>query len=337
MSYKTDSKLAVYSKAYSLLEREFKELQNSRSKGINAYPVSSDLMSWKAEIEGLKYSVCEGLVFHLTIDFSQDYNLVPPVVKFVTIPFHPNVHPYTGQPSLGILDKPDMWDPSYTILRILFDLQMLLSYPSVKNPSNLEAAELLVKDESMYRTVIRELLQSEPPKSEGSLVLAEKPQEHIRIIKTISFNDYYKTWSQIATTKVAEHSKNQFVGDPHFMEQYYKWKEQDRQYQRQWESKFVLSKWQNLRKKMAQESSEPSDREEVLYPSPTELSSEPNVEDESGFYKVPQEWSEESYSEEHDSEESWEEEVDNLVAWTDGLDEESLNYENYENYENIDN
>lgn len=32
MSYKTDSKLAVYSKAYSLLEREFKELQNSRSK-----------------------------------------------------------------------------------------------------------------------------------------------------------------------------------------------------------------------------------------------------------------------------------------------------------------
>lgn len=74
-----------------------------------------------------------------------------------------------------------------------------------------------------------------------------------------------------------------------------------------------------------------------MLPTIAELSSEPNVEDESGFYKVPQEWSEESYSEEHDSEESWEEEVDNLVAWTDGLDEESLNYENYENYENIDN
>jgi len=35
--------------------------------------------------------------------------------------------------------------------------------------------------------------------------------------------------------------------------------------------RFVLSKWQNIRKKMTQESKEPSDKEEVLYPSPSKL------------------------------------------------------------------
>ncbi|XP_028634630.1 ubiquitin-conjugating enzyme E2 U [Grammomys surdaster] len=345
----------MYSKAYILLERDFKELKLPQNikKGITAFPVSDDMMNWKAEIEGLWNSVCEGLVFHLTLDFSEEYNFVPPVVKFVTIPFHPNVDPYTGKLSIDILDKPDKWNTSYTVRSILLDIQMLLSYPSLKNPVNLEAAQLLLKDESLYRTVIKELLPPASPKREGSLVFAERPQEHIRVIKTISFNDYYKTWSEIATTKIAKHSKNPFVGDPHFMGQYYKWKQQDRQNILQWESKFVLSKWQTARKKvLAQHGRNLYEDELGVYPSPSkldsawffsfisksELSFEHETEGEPKYYELPQEWPEESLPEEHDdSRESWEEEADNLVAWTDGLDEESLNYENVEQYENFGN
>ncbi|XP_052031766.1 ubiquitin-conjugating enzyme E2 U [Apodemus sylvaticus] len=358
----------MYSKAHILLKRDFNELEHSVRKGITAFPASDDMMSWKAEIEGLPDSVCEGLVFHLTLDFSQEYNLVPPVVKFVTIPFHPNVDPYTGKPSIDILDKPDKWKTSYTVYSILLDLQMLLSYPILKNPVNLEAAQLLIKDESTYKIVLQELLPSASPKRVGSLVLAEKPQERVRIVKTISFNDYYKTWSEIATTKVAEHSKNPFAGDPHFVGQYYKWKQQYWQYRSQWESKFVLSKWQTARKKvMAQDKSEPYDEGTVIYPSPskldsawvstiytvsafqqcylfqmemsslievTELSLDNEIEGKSEFYELPQEWPEESLPDEHDSKESWEEEVDNLVTWSNGLDEDSLNYEDYESGEN---
>nr|XP_034358484.1 ubiquitin-conjugating enzyme E2 U [Arvicanthis niloticus] len=370
----------MYSKAYILLERDFKELQLQQNirKGVIAFPVSNNMMSWKAEIEGLRNSVCEGLVFHLTLDFSEEYNFVPPVVKFVTIPFHPNVDPYTGKPSINILDKPAKWKTSYTVLSILLDIQMLLSYPSLKNPVNLEAAQLLLKDKSMYKIVIKELLPPASPKREGSLVLAEKPREDIRVIKTISFNDYYKTWSEIATTKIAKHSKNPFVGDPHFMGQYYKWKQQDRQYLSQWESKFILSKWQTARQKvMAQGSRDLYNEGLGVYPSPsntkasfstqlryrmstpdagnapellsvnisphrsmykTELSIDNETEGEPRFYDLPQEWPEKSLPEEHDdSRESWEEEADNLVAWTDGLDEESLNFENYENVEHYQN
>lgn len=265
----------MYSKAYILLEREFRELKRDTRKDITAYPVSDDMMNWKAEIEGLRNSVCEGLVFYLTLEFSQEYNSVPPNVKFTTIPFHPNVDPYTGKPSIDFLDKPGKWNTNYTVLSILLDLQMLLSYPVLKNPVNLEAAQLLIRNASTYKMVIQELLPPALPKRESSLVIPEKPQDRVRVIKTISFNDYYKTWSQIATTKVAEHSRNPFVGDPHFMGQYYKWKQQDRQNQVQWESKFALSKWQTARKKiMAQEKSNHYNQVIGIYPSPSELSFE---------------------------------------------------------------
>ncbi|XP_021016610.1 ubiquitin-conjugating enzyme E2 U [Mus caroli] len=327
----------MYSKAYILLEREFRELKRDTRTDITAYPVSDDMMNWKAEIEGLPNSVCEGLVFYLTLEFSQEYNSAPPSVKFATIPFHPNVDPYTGKPSIDILDKPGKWNTNYTVLRILLDLQMLLSYPVLKNPVNLEAAQLLIRNASTYKMVIRELLPPALPKREGSLVVPEKPQDRVRVIKTISFNDYYKTWSQIATTKVAEHSRNPFVGDPHFMGQYYKWKQQDRQNQVQWESKFALSKWQTARKKiMAQEKSNHYNQVIGTYPSPSELSFEYEIEEEEPrLYQIPQEW-----PEEQDSKESWEEEADHLVSWTNGLDEESLNYEyfdNVKNYENLGN
>ncbi|XP_051043967.1 ubiquitin-conjugating enzyme E2 U [Phodopus roborovskii] len=216
----------MYSRAYILLEREFKEFQDNRNESVTAFPISEDLMKWEAQIEGLQNSIWEGCVFNLTIDFTPEYNLVPPVVKFLTIPFHPNVDPYTGQPSIDFLDSHDKWNTNYTLSNILLALQVLLSNPILENPVNLEAAQLLIKDEAMYREVVQKLFLPASIK-EGSLESPEEPLECVRVIKTISFNDYYKTWSEIATTKIAEHSKNPFVGDPNFMEQYYKWKLQD--------------------------------------------------------------------------------------------------------------
>nr|XP_048309112.1 ubiquitin-conjugating enzyme E2 U isoform X2 [Myodes glareolus] len=227
----------MYSRAYILLEREFKELQHKRNEGITAFPTSEDLMSWEAQIEGLQNSIWEGFVFYLSIDFTPEYNLVPPVVKFLTIPFHPNVDPQTGQPSIDFLDNQDSWNTNYSISSILHAIQTLLSDPVLENPVNLEAAKLLAKDESIYKEVVQKLFQPAPPVKEGGLELSEKPPQSIRVIKTISFNDYYKTWSTIATSQTAEQSRNPFVGDPKFMGQYYKWKQQNRQHHKQWKLK----------------------------------------------------------------------------------------------------
>ena len=39
---------------------------------ITAYPVSDDMMNWKAEIEGLRNSVCEGSCFKINLSYREN-------------------------------------------------------------------------------------------------------------------------------------------------------------------------------------------------------------------------------------------------------------------------
>ncbi|XP_058993159.1 ubiquitin-conjugating enzyme E2 U isoform X2 [Mustela lutreola] len=147
----------MYSRAYLLLERDFQELKENNFKGVTAFPIREDLMEWGADIEGLQNTFWHGLFFQLTINFTSQYNCVPPVVKFLTIPFHPNVDQNTGRACIDFLDDPNKWNTSYTLSSILLTLQVMLSNPELENPVNLEAAQMLIEDESLYKQVVLRL------------------------------------------------------------------------------------------------------------------------------------------------------------------------------------
>ncbi|XP_077748252.1 ubiquitin-conjugating enzyme E2 U isoform X7 [Canis aureus] len=147
----------MHCRAYFLLERDFQELKENDFKGITAFPVSEDLMEWGANIEGLQNTFWHGLFFELTINFTSQYNFVPPVVKFITIPFHPNVDQNTGRVCIDFLDDPEKWNTNYTLSSILLALQVMLSNPVLENPVNLEAARMLIKDESLYKQIVLRL------------------------------------------------------------------------------------------------------------------------------------------------------------------------------------
>uniref|UniRef100_A0A670IYR7 Ubiquitin conjugating enzyme E2 U n=1 Tax=Podarcis muralis TaxID=64176 RepID=A0A670IYR7_PODMU len=108
-------------------------------------------MEWVAEIEGLKDTLWEGAELQLSLRYTEEYNRVPPSVTFNTIPFHPNVDPKTGRPCLDFLDDPTKWDTKLTMTGILLCIQVLLSIPVLKNPVNLEAANLLKNNYPLYR------------------------------------------------------------------------------------------------------------------------------------------------------------------------------------------
>ncbi|XP_020953435.1 ubiquitin-conjugating enzyme E2 U isoform X9 [Sus scrofa] len=133
--------LIMYSRAYILLQRDFQELKRNNYKGINAFPISEDLLEWEVDIKGLQNTIWQGSFFQLTISFTSEYNFVPPVVRFRTIPFHPNVNNDSSE--------------------------------SHKEPDKL-----------------------------------------IRSIKSVSFNDYFKTWSEIATSKATECYRTPFPTSP---------------------------------------------------------------------------------------------------------------------------
>ncbi|XP_008058693.1 ubiquitin-conjugating enzyme E2 U [Carlito syrichta] len=320
----------MHHRAYLLLRRDFYEFQENDHEGITAFPVSEDMMKWEAEIEGLQNSIWQGMVFQLTIDFTSEYNYAPPVVKFTTIPFHPNVDPHTGQPCIDFLDNPDKWNKRYTLSSILLSLQVMLSNPVLENPVNLAAAKILTKNESAYREIIQKLFSRPFQSKYDSLELPKDTYQFIRPIKPVSFNDYYKTWSRIATSKATEYYRSPLLEDPNFTGQYYKWKKMDLQYPKEWSLKYAAVKSRFARENnMPQEVNHSIKR---IHPCPTPIPTTAEIFPKSktklniitAMYKAEEESEDDTSSDKNDTDESWEEEVEELVSWTNALNTDIL-------------
>lgn len=92
----------------------------------------------------------ENLEYKLTIEFSSNYPLSAPTVKFDTPCFHPNVDQY-GNICLDILKE--KWSPVQNVSTILLSIQALLGDPNNDSPLNVNAAELW-EDQVEYKRVL---------------------------------------------------------------------------------------------------------------------------------------------------------------------------------------
>ncbi|KAH7826595.1 putative Ubiquitin-conjugating enzyme E2 2 [Monocercomonoides exilis] len=138
------------------LMRDFKNLQQDPPSGITGAPKEDDMMFWNAVIFGPDDTPWEGGTFKLTMQFSEEYPNKPPVVKFVTKIFHPNV--YTdGSICLDILQK--QWSPIYDVTAILTSIQSLLTDPNPASPANSEAARLFATNRREYDRKVREVVE----------------------------------------------------------------------------------------------------------------------------------------------------------------------------------
>lgn len=76
----------------------------------------------------------ENGVFHILIEIPSNYPLVPPKMKFLTIPYHPNVSSQTGAICVDILKSE--WSPMLTLRKALMSLQLLLQCPNPNDPQD---------------------------------------------------------------------------------------------------------------------------------------------------------------------------------------------------------
>ena len=74
------------------------------------------------------------MVFQVLIDIPENYPLVPPKMKFLTIPYHPNVSSQTGAICVDILKTE--WSPMLTLRKVLLSLQLLLQCPNPDDPQD---------------------------------------------------------------------------------------------------------------------------------------------------------------------------------------------------------
>ena len=74
------------------LMRDFKRLQDDPPAGVSGAPTENNIMLWNAVIFGPDDTPFEGGTFRLTMEFTEEYPNKPPVVKFISKMFHPNVY-----------------------------------------------------------------------------------------------------------------------------------------------------------------------------------------------------------------------------------------------------
>lgn len=150
------SAAASFTDARKRLMRDLKKMRDDPREGISAHPFKEDLMHWKAVIYGPEYTIWEGGIFKLELRFSAEYPMAPPVVKFLTPVFHPNVY-RDGSICMDIMKS--QWSPVYDVSALLLSIQSLLSDPNPNSAANGEAAELYAKQRREYDAKVQEIVE----------------------------------------------------------------------------------------------------------------------------------------------------------------------------------
>ncbi|CAL1285466.1 unnamed protein product [Larinioides sclopetarius] len=108
------------------LRNELKSLHSDPPEGIEAAPLDEMCFHWQASIEGPADSPYEGGTFFLYLQIPSSYPMKPPIVRFITKIFHPNV---SRHGDIGIDSIHDNWSLILTISKILISIQSLLTDP----------------------------------------------------------------------------------------------------------------------------------------------------------------------------------------------------------------
>lgn len=134
------------------LMRDFKKLQEDPPTGVSGTPCENNILQWNALIFGPSDTPFEDGTFKLTIDFTEEYPNKPPLVKFSSKMFHPNIYA-DGSICLDILQN--RWSPTYDVSSILTSIQSLLDEPNANSPANNEAAQLYQENKKEYERRIK--------------------------------------------------------------------------------------------------------------------------------------------------------------------------------------
>ncbi|KAM7283105.1 uncharacterized protein LOC8034341 isoform X2 [Ixodes scapularis] len=108
------------------LQHELKLLRTDPPDGIGAVPLDPLCCHWQAAITGPQDSPYEGGQFLLFVQIPSKYPMKPPIVKFITKIFHPNV---SRHGDIGIDSIQHNWSLALTISKVLISIQSLLTDP----------------------------------------------------------------------------------------------------------------------------------------------------------------------------------------------------------------
>jgi len=109
--------------------------------------VNDELTHWNAVIKGPNDSPFENGNFSLDITFPNEYPFKPPVIKFFTKLYHPNISA-SGAICLDILK--DQWSPALSVFKVLLSISSLMADPNPNDPLSPDVAAVYKNDREQY-------------------------------------------------------------------------------------------------------------------------------------------------------------------------------------------
>ncbi|KAJ5104776.1 hypothetical protein NUU61_002123 [Penicillium alfredii] len=136
--------------------KEMADIYADSHSQIKAEPIGDedDVTHLRGSFPGPPGTPYEGGTYNIDIKIPIDYPFRPPVMKFETKVWHPNVSSQTGAICLDTLAS--AWSPVLTIKSSLLSLQSLLSTPEPKDPQDAEVANMLLRKPKEFERVARE-------------------------------------------------------------------------------------------------------------------------------------------------------------------------------------
>ncbi|CAD8066113.1 unnamed protein product [Paramecium sonneborni] len=131
------------------IKKELKCLQDEPLDGFIINPLDeNNLFHWKISFSGPLGSSYEKGVFHLDLQFPEDYPLKPPKIVFLTQIYHLNIDYKTGSICLEILRN--NWSQNLTVRNLLLSILALLFDPNPNSPLNDEINSIFKTDKKLY-------------------------------------------------------------------------------------------------------------------------------------------------------------------------------------------
>ena len=174
------------SRSAGRVAKELARMNADPPHGIYMWMKDDQTNQLEAIIEGPEGSPYEKGEFRLDITIPDNYPHVPPVMKFKTRVYHPNIDK-NGRICLDSL-KPDpqgTWKPSLNLESVLTQIRILLSEPNKDDPLDMEIANQLIQCPEAFKEKAKQMTEQyaqsvhQPEKSESKI----EPEEEEEIVE----------------------------------------------------------------------------------------------------------------------------------------------------------
>ena len=150
--------------------KELADIKADNVSHINVDAVGDSVTKLKGSFQGPPGTPYEGGTFEVDISIPNEYPFKPPVMKFLTKIWHPNVSSVTVslpfrsgifgllthlQGAICLDTLSTGWSPVLTIKSAMISLQSLLSSPEPKDPQDAVVAQQMIKNPREFERIAR--------------------------------------------------------------------------------------------------------------------------------------------------------------------------------------